>query len=251
MKIMYFILVFYLALPFNQIGIAQSPTAAETQIEKDTTTSCLKISSSRLIHEGEITLKNSNNRTVFEFLFPSIIALIVALIAFGGSKYNLNKQLKESRIQLQKQLESTQETIKMQIAASREIMELQIKNNKENAELDFRQNVLSANRQEWIDKLRHSISRLSSRMLVVGTNKPKGLDEYEEIMEIVSRVELMLNVNDPKDSHLIEILRVLPGQIYNYSKGDKKIEINKIRREIIDSTKIILKTEWERVKKGE
>lgn len=213
-----------------------------------------------LNHSGTVLVKGENNKTIFEFIFPSIIALVVGLFALIGTIYTgekqrtssekqLEKQLEQSQKTVQAQIQSTKETINLQIQSAKEISESQIKTAYDTAELSFRQNVLSSNRKEWIEKLRIQISELSSKMLIASV-KP-NFENYEEILQLTGYIELMLNVKDSRDSALLDIINSIPKLIADYSPGTSNKSLLNKRNELLEATKIILKSEWERVKKGE
>jgi len=200
-----------------------------------------------LLQKDTIKLKTkiefaNDKRNIFDYLLPSLIALVVALIAFSGSLYTMKRQI-----------ESSKDTLALQIKASKETMDQQIESAKYTAELGFRQNVLSSNRVDWIENVRKKVSLLSSKMLILSNiqDAAKQVEEMEQIMEICAYVELMLNPNDDRDNDFIKLLKELPIIIIESNDKEKGIQIGKIRRDIIDLTKVILKTEWERVKKGE
>ncbi|MBN2572704.1 MAG: hypothetical protein JXA68_11290 [Ignavibacteriales bacterium] len=219
-----------------------------------------KISS--LNHSGSILLKSENKDSIFQYIFPSLIALIVGLFALFGTIYSgkrqqissekqLKEQLKQSQITVQKQIQSSKETINAQIASAKEIAESQLKTAYDTAQLTFRQNVLSSNRKDWIEKLRNNISVLSAKMLIVAFKKNKVNSDYEDIIHLVGYIELMLNANDPRDKELVVILLSLPEKIINYPVKTTAEDLGNIRRELLAKSKSILKSEWERVKKGE
>jgi len=186
-------------------------------------------------HAGEITIK-SNNESIFEFLFPSIIALIVGLMAYTATILSAKKQ----RTIIEKQIESNRETIKDQISTSLRI-----------AELDFRKTVLSSNRQAWINELRDLVSDLISLFdsISLRVNSVQHSD-YQKILFLITKIELMLNPE--KDSEFIK-------SVLNLQKALIDLKLEKITykealeelRTVKEMTKVTLKTEWERVKKGE
>ena len=203
----------------------------------------------RLIHlqSDTINLRTKvefadNKRNIIDYIFPSIIAIVVAFIAFWSSKSNMNKQLASSI-----------RTLDQQIKASKESIDKQIENAKYTAELMFRQNVLSSNRVNWIENLRTKASLLSSKMLMLSTiddplMHPK---EIEQLMEHCSYIELMLNPNDPRDNDLINLTKALPILVKQSFDKTKDIKIGKLRQDFLERVGEVLKTEWERVKKGE
>lgn len=186
-----------------------------------------------LRHEGEIKIK-SDNKSIFEYIFPSLIALIVGLIAYLSTIKSSNKQI---------------ETIKKQMENSKASIELQILSNKEIAQLDFRKSVLSTNRQAWINDLRELISELISILLSYTTNEKDEADQ-RKLNFLLLKVELMLNPE--KDNDFIVSLHKLQKSLVQLSIGRKEyVDIEKDVFEVKNHTKKTLKNEWERVKKGE
>jgi hypothetical protein len=162
---------------------------------------------------------NDNTETIFKSILPSLIAIVVAIIGFTGSL--------------------------IAIKSSKNLITKQIQSAKEIAELNFRQQVLSTNRKDWIENLRNKVSALSAKMLVTDF-KENEVEEFEGMKELIANIELMLNPQDNRDLELITLLTKLPEIID--SKGD---EISISRRQLLDITKSILKSEWEKIEKGE
>jgi len=116
---------------------------------------------------------------MFEFIFPSIIALAVGFIAYFA----------------------TITSVKRQIESSQKI-----------AELDFKKSVLSNNRQLWINELRNVISDLISTYDAFAILPEKSLiKDYEKLLNLISKAELMLNPR--KDIEFIESLNELKKTI--------------------------------------
>jgi hypothetical protein len=185
-------------------------------------------SKNNINHSGEISL-NSNNQSLFEFFFPSLIAIFVGGLAFLATLITSKRQLK-----------SNTESLERQINSSLEI-----------AKLDFRKNVLSDNRQTWINELRELISELISliNLHLIDPNNIKS-DDTKRINFLIVKSEFMLN--PIKDLEYINSIKELKNLIFDlsrekitYEKSLEKIEILK------ENTKKTLKTEWERVKNGE
>jgi len=148
--------------------------------------------------------------------------------------------------------------------------------------LNFKAQVISKNRQEWINKLRNLIAELLSHEIGAQGNAKilekimKNIDEkeneisaddnnalndlqielYQKIIDSALRrrslgieISLMLNPNDKRDNLLISLVEL-------YSLGTDKDAENKkwneyeLRKKIIEITQNVLKSEWERVKSG-
>jgi len=178
-------------------------------------------------HKAEILI-HEELKSVFDYLLPSIIAILVALIAFMASFLSIKRQIQSSQYIIDQQIQSAKET----------------------ADLNFRQNVLSSNRKEWIENLRVKISQLTTRMVFIDSEDEDVIKKFEVIVEIATYVELMLNAIDPRDKLLIDLLRKVLDIAPNDDKDSIAI-LSDVRMEILDQTRLILKSEWERVKKGE
>jgi len=180
-----------------------------------------------LNHKAEIDIKQTS-KIWLDYIFPSILAFIVAIFtSLIGWRAN-NKQIKSSR-----------ESIKEQIQSAKEI-----------AELDFRKQVLSANRVKWIEDLRNKVSLLISTMIMIDPSNDNSLSKLELIIELSTSILLMLNPNDPRDSEFIGLMNDLPVLILKYPKDTTPKDIGEMRKKIINISKQILKSEWQKVKEG-
>lgn len=232
-KLFGFLIVLFLVV---NLSAKDSISASKPrQINKCDTVYDNTTNSKTLRHSGEITIR-SNNRSIFEFIFPSIIALIVGLMAYIATIISAEKQ----RNIIEKQIITNKEAIKEQINASLKI-----------AELDFRKSVLSNNRQAWINELRNFVSDLVSHFdsISLNTNALRH-DDYKRILFLITKIELMLNpVNDSEFINSVGNLKLTLLDLHlnkiPYSEAMEKLEALK------EMTKTTLKTEWERVKKGE
>ena len=205
--------------------------------------------------------EEKNKFQVFEFFLPSIIALIVGVMALIGtmragklqrksSEKQLKEQLEQSQKTVEAQINSAKVTLEMQITSAKEIADKQIDSTAATAELNFRQNVLSINRQNWINTLRDIVSEILASVSYLKSTKKLTHEEMRNLEQMIQKAELM--VNPEKDEEFITALIQL--QLSLLESIDKEIEEYYFydKMEILkDKTKIILKTEWERVKRGE
>lgn len=132
-------------------------------------------------------------------------------------------------------------------------MELQSEQSKQVIKKD----ILSKNRQEWINTLRDSISDyLSSHelsKLIVKYDKkgtetpPEYRSEFKKWQSLYYKIKLMLNPNEDKSRKLIELMTQL-NLSTDYYSNEKEAKYEIIQNEIIQVTQSILKEEWERVK---
>jgi hypothetical protein len=118
--------------------------------------------------------------------------------------------------------------------------------------------ILSKNRQEWINTLRDSVSQyLSSHELSKlirqydkknKNTQPEYKEEFKSWQLLYYKIKLLLNPNEGNSKKLIELMTLL-NLATDYSSMSKEAEYERIKNEIIKVTQIILKEEWEKVKK--
>lgn len=204
----------------------------------------------RINHSGQIEIKNSDTKKWVEYLYPSLIALSVGLIALFGTIYTGKKQRQSSENQLEIQLNQAQKTLATQIQSSIATIQLQITSEKQVAELNFRQNVLSVNRQNWINELRNIVSEIISSAELAAIKKGQKNEDFRRLNGLILKAELM--VNPEKDKEFILSLKELNKSLLDIILERSEItSLSEPKTQIIALTKQTLKTEWERVKKGE
>ena len=134
------------------------------------------------------------------------------------------------------------------------------------AKFEFKTNVLSVNRQKWIDTMRDLVASLNSQLLIAAAlrqtmNEPSGIliardpelsRRVENLLRTVSKIELMLN--PLKQDH--QQLNVLMKEAIDHLRSpllEDRVEdrIEVISHDIIQVLQGILKREWVRVKRGE
>ena len=226
------ILLFALSISILTYGIPNKDKNDSIEIANIKTVNTESESNSNLTDRAD----KIYHRSFIEFALPSLIALIVGLMPFIATLIASNKQ----KIVAEKQINASKETIKEQIDSSFKI-----------AEMDFRKNVLSDNRQKWINELRNVISEFisiyDSHIFKPGAITTK---EYERLLFLITKTEFMLNPG--KDMDYINSITDLRDSIILLIKEEITKEEVKSLIEIVKSqTKLTLKTEWERVKKGE
>lgn len=199
----------------------------ETNLNKTKESISNFLTNENINHSGEILLK-SDNKSLFEFIFPSLIAFFVGTLAFFATLISTKRQLKSNKDTLEKQTESSLEI----------------------AKLDFRKSVLSANRQAWINELRELISELIS-LINLNLLDPSSIniEDSKRISFLITKAEFMLN--PIKDSEYINSIINLKDVIFDLSMNTIEHEEIQDKIDIVkQNTKTILKTEWERVKDG-
>jgi hypothetical protein len=195
----------------------------------------VKNTSKNLNHSGEIRIQSSS-KSILEFIFPSLIALIVGMMAYWATI----RTSKHQRNIIKKQMEANKLAVAEQIESSLKI-----------AELDFRKTVLSTNRQVWINDLRVVISELVSLVNACSVSSDDiRNDDYRKISFLITKAEFMLNPT--KDKDYIESIVKLQDSLFQLSVRKKKYsDVMKDIESVKQHTKSTLKNEWERVKRGE
>jgi hypothetical protein len=125
------------------------------------------------------------------------------------------------------------------------------------AKQSIKKDILSKNRQEWINTLRNDVaSYLSSHelaKLIVKHDKkgndtpPEYREEFKNFQSLEYKINLLVNPNEDKSNKLIGLMKQLNLSTGYYS-NDKENDYENTKEEIIKTTQSILKEEWERVK---
>ena len=123
---------------------------------------------------------------------------------------------------------------------------------------EFAAQVLSGNRQEWINSLRDRIARLIGFIAHYSAAKATGqLDEqtalarHETAYGLWAEISLMMN---PAESDHAELLRSIDSTLQFLFASPAAIDPVRVRQMmdgLTSQSQRILKREWERVKKGE
>lgn len=227
-------LILFLLLTYHNIRPI-SDSLKDNNIKNDLVSSIPQ--EDTLFHSGRISINSDNVNNFVNHFLPSLVAIIISLIAIGGNYLISNRQLRFSKEQFETQLKSAKETLQQQIDAS-----------KHSTELEFRSKVRSFNRQNWINDLRNVISELSAS-IVIFVSRDFTPEKVQQIIYLITKAELMLNANDSRDQGLIYKLKEY--KLLILSKDIDASKVSSKMREIISDTQVILKSEWERVKKGD
>ena|ERR1700733_3695607 len=181
---------------------------------------------------------------------PLAIALAAVIVAPFVQWIIAKRQFVEERLRLSEQFEQQRKSLDSQLQSQRDLTEKQI----------FA-SVRSTNRQAWINALRDDVAEFLSLasqsflMLQKRRDRLSGLisdfeDDPERIARmamLLARIALRLNPNKPDHSLLNTALDEL-----NLYSNDLNVRTFLPRRaNIISACQNILKTEWERVKRGE
>lgn len=170
---------------------------------------------------------------------PWIGAFIVGVLSVFGTII-VNNQMRKSNKQ----------NSDLQLAQSKELVLKQLEFANKNVQLEFNKTVLSGNRQVWINDLRENISKIISNVFALSLKQSISNQEIENLRFLIIKVELMLNKQS--DANFILALTELEDcclEILMSNKifSDLKPYIDNVKSQ----AQLTLKTEWERVKKGE
>jgi hypothetical protein len=141
-----------------------------------------------------------------------------------------------------------------QLKSNERILKEQIKSSQEIAKLDFNKVVMSGNRQEWINELRNLISSYMAQVDVYqsiftpSTPIETVKDQLAEILALEIKIALMLN---PAENDSIELTKFLHLYTQAISREAITQPVDFLKGRIVEITQRILKTEWNRVKRGE
>jgi hypothetical protein len=126
--------------------------------------------------------------------------------------------------------------------------------------LQIRANVVSVNRQAWIDRLRDELAELFELLTWQLLQRPGTLSgeegyKYEaekrsRIRLLMNKVRLRLNPLETDSQALLELLNNLRDAAARGSRGEDS-KFDDLMEKAVAKAQTILKTEWKRVKKGE
>jgi hypothetical protein len=127
------------------------------------------------------------------------------------------------------------------------------------AGLRFKTNVLSVNRQKWIETLRDLVSSLNSQLLaaaavrqsveepagIIIARDPELFRRVEDLLRTVAKIELMLNPLEQDHQKLNALMQEAIDQLRRPSpEHDVEERIEQLCHDIIQVTQGILKQEW-------
>jgi hypothetical protein len=125
------------------------------------------------------------------------------------------------------------------------------------ARSQFRANVLSANRQQWINALREEVAMLATTITSVaqtlGTNVSEGslAETFKELRLLEYKIKLRLNPNEGDHAQLVAMVETAENMFDKAKEVDGRAQLYGLVEDIIGKSQEILKREWERVKKGD
>lgn len=116
----------------------------------------------------------------------------------------------------------------------------------------------SASRRDWIDTLREEVAELlglmwdASARRVGGTLDSPSVDEFSRaISKKLAKIELLLNPNEELHNRLVWLIRETLAEVWNPEKTPYPERARELTDSIVQSSKEILKAEWDRAKAGD
>lgn len=134
------------------------------------------------------------------------------------------------------------------------------------ARTQFKTNVLSVNRQKWIETMRDLVASLTAQLLTTAAIRhtveeptgsviaqdPELFRRVETLLRTISKIELMLNPLQQQHEQLNGLMHDAIAQLRSPSSKETTEEcIEAMSRDIIKVSREILKYEWMRVKRAE
>lgn len=169
---------------------------------------------------GDVIIK------VAEILVPATVAIAVGAI---------------STIIALRQMREASDTAKQQLKAATEA-----------AMLQYRAQVLSSNRQAWINDVRNVVSEMLAileRFRLADSREDFGFDHIERFELSRHRLRLLLNLEEAESRDINEWAKKL--RILAAKNLQPPEEYASAAEGLQRSTAVVLKKEWERVKRGE
>ena len=143
----------------------------------------------------------------------------------------------------------TLKVAKKQIEATSSVAEKQIETSKSVADLQARANVLSKNRQDWINSLRLEIAGFMTSVSVVLPllfSQKDSIEMYKLLSQMqlhFSRTKLLINPKEPDHAALVAKMNDMAQKVLSFDNT-----ISGLNEELVVLAQSILKREWERVK---
>ncbi|MFN5497622.1 MAG: hypothetical protein ACK5C3_13730 [bacterium] len=128
------------------------------------------------------------------------------------------------------------------------------------AKAQIKASVVSANRQQWINRLRdeiagfvHQVKHVPSALSAGAISVEQAIAMHGELALREEVVKLLLNPNEPRHQDLVKLMSKASNtarKSINRRVGNAK-EIDEATDRVVAEAQKILKSEWERVKRGD
>jgi len=119
---------------------------------------------------------------------------------------------------------------------------------------------VTISRQHWINDLRDAIADFNAKAsMIYGLKSNNYADEHsipkiEELVQLNYKIELLINPNEEDHAKIVKIVDHITTSLCRLAKvRAEKIgsDLDGKKEELISLAQKVLKSEWERVKKGE
>jgi len=172
------------------------------------------------------------------WILASLISVMTVLVTYILGRHQISSSEKQSKRTINLALE-------------------QIKSDLTIAGMNLNAQVLSTNRQEWINELRNISAIFLSKAIdfrsefAYKMNEAGGFEEDERIKQYknemnftATKIEFMLNPDEQPNVHLLEIMNIIKAELMSPNVSRLEAAVQDFKLQI----KAILKSEWKRVK---
>lgn len=192
-------------------------------------------------HSGELTINSPEKKVTLNDYAPWIATLIIGVFSYIIGRGQIKK--------MQEQITLGKQTLDAQ---------------KEIALTEIKKTVISENRQKWLNDLRDLVSEFIALMQLIDLTfpqvhdkkeafTPENMERYNKMFVLETKIQLMLNLKEPKHNDLLTELRnydFINESTLTQEQREEKHESNKKATErVVQLTQEILKEEWERIKR--
>jgi hypothetical protein len=124
------------------------------------------------------------------------------------------------------------------------------------ARRQIRASVVSNSRQQWINSLRDAMAEfLAKNMMARTLNRQAHADEssfprYEETLRLGTKIELLLNPNEPEHAEVIKLIGEILSTTSRSSCVPEDFDVQRHVDRIVELSQVIFKRAWDTVKRG-
>lgn len=128
------------------------------------------------------------------------------------------------------------------------------------AKRHIRASVLSANRQAWINRLRDELSKFVRDVKHIPSAQSSGvltsseaIGRCEETLLREEVIRLLLNPNEAEHKELLRLMANARTRMINAVNANRGLadQMEEVTQPVVELAQQVLKTEWERVKRGD
>lgn len=190
----------------------------------------------------QLTITLQDQQSFSSKWLPSIVGITAAVVAFIVGLLSF--------LSAREQIKTSSNTAHAQIKSAEEIAKSQLENAKEITISQIKANLVAASRKEWIENLRKNIAELFSLANKAHTDmhatKTRSLEDSSRMWHLTTYIELLLN---PAEKEHQDFCIKQIEFISFCAEGNTNIEKwADLKADYLASAKIILKSEWNKVK---